>query len=303
MLSRRLVLNQSVFSRSPVAAIKQILGQNSTLISYTVNSLVDWSNSVYVDVVYKSIPINSFDIYYIPLTDIKHLIPNSEKYVTTVNDCTVKLNNPKLTSFKSYLPIRIKKTIINDTDAYDNFYTSVDNSTFEFKTNVTQPPASYFGTTVTLPMNSLITPLSLINNDSSASTAFEVTLPPILYPKDFKPQFITMESTINNYKQSLTNTKLLSIVNNIEDYTSKSFNFDPATTNYTTSCYLLHSSQLPDKSINGIILLQPRRIPDVLLYYPTNSYTISADEINSIKKFIEHDRINYFNFEYLKNKQ
>ena len=322
MLHRRLSINSNLFNRSPVAAIKQILGQSAKLVSYKVNSVISWSGDVFVDVEYNTIPIDQFSVYWIKISEIKHLIPNSEKYVTTINDCSVKLNNPRLNMFKEYLPIRIKRTIVNDTDAYDNYYSLVNEQTtvsnneqqtneYRLKTNINQPNASYFGTTVLYPMNSLITPINLIvanndNNNSSnqssttnCSLGFEITIPPKLYPDSFKPKIeYTMDDTLRHYKQLLTNSRILSLAETIIDKTNESAtNEDIFKSNIaSTTCYLIHSSQLPNHAINGIIALQPKRIPDILLYYPTNSYTISVQELDSIKQFIEMDTINYYNF-------
>ena len=318
-------------------AIKQILGQSAKLVSYKVNSVVSWSGDVFVDVDYNTIPIDQFSIYWIKINEIKHLIPNSEKYVVSINDCSVKLNNPRLNMFKEYLPIRIKRTMINDTDAYDHYYSNVSinnssisdstNSTtnqstnetiYQLKTNVNQPGAAYFGTTVLYPMNSLITPISLIisndnnntnntnqstTNSTNHSLGFEINLPPKLYPDSFKPKIeYTIDDTLRHYKQLLTNSRILSLAENVIDYTNETNNNDKLFQSNiaSTTAYLIHSSQLPNHSINGIIALQPKRIPDILLYYPTNSYTISLQELQSIKQFIEMDTINYYNYLYCK---
>ena len=321
-LTRRLKVNYNSFARSPVGTIKQILGQNTTLVSYKVNSIINWSGEVYVDVEYKSIPIDPFAIYFIPIDSIKHLIPNSEKYVCTVNGCNVKLNNPKLKDFKQYLPIKIKKSIINDTDHFDNYFSIIDESiekdntaastTFAAKTNISTPVAMYFGTTVVNPMNALITPLSLLQQNVGdqltqspiGSFGFSITIPKKLYPDNYKPKNVyTIEETLKQYKQTISNSSVLSIVDNIEIYdnSNKSHDiFNSSSTQYSTTAYLITASQLPDHKIMGIILLQPKRVFDVMLFYPTNAYTISVEELNSIKQFIEADRINYYNFNFVK---
>lgn len=302
----RLTLNAKSFAVSPLNSIKQVLGQNATVLKYSVNSIITWDNNVYVDVEYKTIPIEQFSIYYIPISDIKHLIPNSEKYIATVNGCSVKLNNPKLTGFKDYLPIRIKRTIINDTNAYDNYYTSLENpNSGQLKTSISSPPAAYFGTTVSNPLNALLTPLSLIGSDPSMTAPFmPISKPPILYPDSFKPKpTYDTSATLQQYKQTLANTKLLSIVDNIEDKTNSQFDFTQVPSLCSTTAYLISASQLAKSSntpINGVIMIQPKRQYDLILYYPTNAYTISTAEIQSILQFIESERINYFNFQYLK---
>jgi len=308
----RLSINYHYFNAHPVRAIKQLIGQNATLISYKVNSVVSWDGNVIVDIVYKSIPIDQFSIYYVKQSDIRHLIPNSEKYVVVVNGCNVKLNNPKLSQFHEWLPIRIKKTIINDTDAYEDYYAQsiTDSSLNELKTN-NGGLVNYFGTTVTNPMNSLITPLntSLItsqitndgsngSNESESGYGFNITLPDKLYPDNFKPKdSYTLDETVKYYRQVAQSIPATSIIQDIKVINDNKL---PESNTMETTGYIINANLL-NNELKGIILIQPKRICELILYYPTNAYTISNAEVESIKKFIEMDRINYNNFMYIRN--
>ena len=292
----RLSISSSFFNTSPVRAIKQLIGPNATLISYTVSSVLTSSDELIVDATYRSLPITPFSIHYIPLSSIKHLIPNSEKYVATINSLTVKLNNPKLSDFHDYLPVRIKRTIINTSDTYESYYSTADDSTFTINEN-TVAPIAYFATTVVNPLNSLITPIHTF------STSFTIPSPTPLYPSSFTPpkcQY-TIEDTVNNYRQTVSTIPMLSNISSISH--SSSFPSSSATTSpIPTTAYIISSSVLPTTPIHGIIVVQPKRIPDLILYYPTNSFMLSAEELASIKSFINADIINYNNYHYLKNK-
>ena len=310
--SLRLSINYKYFNSHPVRAIKQLIGQNATLISYKQNSIVKWDGNVIVDIVYKSIPIDQFSIYYVPIKDIKHLIPNSEKYVVVVNGCNVKLNNPKVNQFHDYLPIRIKKTIINDTDKYENYYTETTDGNMELKTD-SHELTNYFGTTVSNPMNSLITPLNILTNSSNLSInqseedkehekeindnyGFNVVIPPSLYPSDFKPKdMYSLDDTIKYYRQIAQTIPALSIIQDIKQVDKL-----PTSQTMSTTGYLIDVDLLPSNGINGIVLIQPKRICELILYYPTNNYMISSEEIKSIKDFVKMDRINYNNFMFVK---
>ena len=291
----RLSISSSFFNASPVRAIKQLIGPNATLISYTVSSILTSSDELIVDATYRSLPITPFSIHYIPISSIKHLIPNSEKYVATINSLTVKLNNPKLSDFHDYLPVRIKRTIINTSDAYESYYSTIDDSTFTLNENATTPIA-YFATTVVNPLNSLITPIHQF------STSFTIPTPDPLYPSSFTPpkSQYTIDDTINNYKQTISTIPMLSVISSIMH--SSTFPANSSLSPVPTTAYIISSSSLPSSSIHGIILIQPKRIPDLILYYPTNTFTLSAEELASIKSFIESDIINYNNYHYLKNK-
>lgn len=298
--SLRLSINYHYFNAHPVRAIKQLIGQNATLISYKQNSVVSWDGNVIVDIVYRSIPIDQFSIYYVKQSEIKHLIPNSEKYITTINGCNVKLNNPKLNQFKEWLPIRIKKSMINDTDSYEEYYTQSidDTNTNELKNN-SGGLANYFGTTVNNPMNSLITPLNLItNNNEYISTGFNITLPEKLYPDNFKPkELYTLDETIKYYRQVVQSLPAISIIQDIEQSDKLPENQSMETIGYLIDVKLLDTCD----TLKGVILIQPKRICSLILYYPTNTYTISHEEIESIKKFVQMDQINYNNFMFIKN--
>ena len=296
----RLKINAQLFNQAPVRTIKQLIGQNSTLLSYKLNSMVTWNGEVIVDVIYRSISIDQFTIYYIPMDSIKHLMPNSEKYITTINGCNVKLNNPKLNQFNNYLPVRIKTTIINGADDYEQYYTeSIEQESLHELNNNGSELASYFGTTVSNPLNSLMTPISSLV-DGVGNIGFSLTIPEQLYPKTFKAkETYNINETLRYYKQSAQATPALQLVDNIKVYEQKQLP-DVDSSNGTTA-YIINAELLPDDhSINGIVMIQPKRIPDMIFYYPTNSFTISVDELKSIKTFIKADEINYCNFMYLK---
>ena len=326
--SLRLSINYHYFNAHPVKAIKQLIGQNAVLVSYKTNSIVSWDGNIIVDIVYRSIPIDQFSIYYIKQSDIKHLMPNSEKYITVINGCNVKLNNPKLSQFKEYLPVRIKASMINETDEYENYYTQTINNDSNNKTvnmelkNNSTAPINYFATTVTNPMNSLITPLNILtlttssnngnngNNDLvSESTSFTVSMPEKLYPDSFKPtkELYTLDDTIKYYKQTvLSSLPVLSSIQEIQvlDKSVKSVSdlFSSSVPPSASSvAFILSLDQLRGvRMLYGFLLVQPRRIPDLILYYPTNTYVISEQEILSVIRFIEMDIINYNNFMYIK---
>lgn len=288
----RLSISASFFNASPVRAIKQLIGPNATLLSYTVSSVLTSSDEVIVDATYYSLPITPFSIYYIPISSIRHLIPNSEKYIATVNSHSVKLNNPKLSEFHDYLPVRIKRTMVNTTDIYESYYSTTDDSTFTLNDNASVPIA-YFATTVVNPLNYLITPIH------PYSTSFNILTPSPLYPSSFVPpkSQYTIDDTINNYKQTVSTIPLLSNISSIEHSTTFPVDSSPI----PTTAYVVSASILPSSSIHGVILIQPKRIPDLILYYPTNTFTLSAEELASIKTFIDADIINYNNYYYLKN--
>ena len=329
-LTKRLAINASVFGQSPVRAIKQLIGKNATLVSYKVNSIVNWSGDTIVDIVYQTIPIDVFSIYYVPINEIKQLVPNSEKYITVINGCNVKLSNPKLSAFHDYLPIRVSRrsplsvasastvtsssasSSVIDVDDYERYYSIAldDEHTYEQnqaainRQNESDEIANYYGTTVTNPLNALITPMRLLTeNRSKLSFGFTLSMPNKLYPANFHaPEVYSADDCIKYYQQQVKRIEALMLIDNI-----KASN-DPnifKVNEISTTAYVIDVNLLPkgnDARVHGFILIQPRRIVRQILYFPTNAHEIDSDELDSIRQFIEADEINFNNYYFLKNR-
>lgn len=283
--SERLEIPYFLFSQNPSRSIKQLLGQNITIISYESNDIITDDERVIVDVKYTSIPFSLLKIYYVKVSEMKKLIPNSEKYVVTINGCNVKISSPKLKEFNKVLPIRIKATLSNN-------YSSVGQLDSQF---------SYYGTTVTTPMNSLCTPLKYINHKFEP---FETEIIKPIYTKEFKDAFdkkikenfnFLLEETIKYYKQSLSTFNILSAVDHVLNVQTFS------ECKIGTTGYVIPFDIIPTKgNLNGIILIQAKRIPNFVLFYPTRNFTLCEEELISIKEFLEQDAVNYYNFQYVR---
>ena len=281
----RLSIPYFLYSQSSHRAIKQLLGQDITIISETPNNIISEDDHIFVDVTYSSIPLSTLRIYYIPTSSLKKLIPNGEKYVITINNCNVKISSPRLKDFPSVIPIRLKSTLSNN-------FTDAGQSELQF---------AYYGLTVTNPLSTFITPVKYPNHASSPFTL--ETISPI-YPSSFTSQIQSylsqnkdslLEETLKYYRQSLSNFNLLSFIDHIE-----------STSNFSdikmgTTAYIIPFDIVPlDRSHKAIILIQARRLPSYILYFPTNNFTITEEEINSIHHLIQQDIINFNNFHYLK---
>lgn len=283
--SERLEIPYFLFSLNPSRSIKQLLGQNITIVSYESNDIITDDERVIVDVKYTSIPFSLLKIYYVNVSEMKKLIPNSEKYVVTINGCNVKISSPKLKEFNKVLPIRVKATLSNN-------YSSAGQLDSQF---------SYYGTTVTTPMNFLCTPLKYINHKFEP---FETERIKPIYTKEFKDSFDKklnekfnelLEETIKYYKQSLSTFNILSAV----DHVLNVQNFSEC--KIGTTGYVIPFDIIPTNgNLNGIILIQAKRIPNFVLFYPTRNFTLCEEELISIKEFLEQDAVNYYNFQYVR---
>lgn len=330
-LSTRLEIPYSIFMKNPVRSIRQLLGQNITIKSYETNDIITSNDSIIVDVKYTSIPFSLLRIYYIKTSEMKRLMPNSEKYVITINGCNVIILSPHIKDYPKILPVRIRARYLN------NFST----------TGQLEQQFSYYGTTILEPMNSLCTPLKYINH---AFEPFETETIEPLYPQSFRNEFIKnnlsneslknisnlskasnsnktsklnssetsnsnkissssnkispssssnntlLQHTINAYKNALSKFNSLSSIDNIL-FTSNFSDCKLGTTGYVIP---FSSIPKPFRNINGIILIQPKRIPDYILFCPNQNFTICPEELESIENFLIQDEINYYNFKYVR---
>ena len=258
-----------------IQSIKQLLGQHINIISHKRHSIITPDNEVIVDVNYNVIPFDQYNIYFIDKSDIKQLLPNTDKYVFSINECNVKLSSSTLNNFKKYVPVHIFTTLSN------NYSTS----------GQLENQFCYFALIVNEPMHNLITPLSM---------SFKPNPIKALYPKDFKPQVEEInENTLrSNYKNELTNISILSFVDNV--VIAKSF--QETSSNTSTTAFIIDFNKIPrDKSINGIILIISERKPFHVLYYPIKTFIITVEQLNSINEFLKNDYINYLNYQYMMN--
>ena len=288
LLTTRLTIPHFLYFSNPTKCIKQLLGHNITIHSFTSNDIITSNDDVIVDVQYTSLPLSILTIYYIPTSSLKKLLPDSEKYATTINGCNIKISHPRIKDFPNIIPIRVKPTLSNN-------YSSNAQLDTQF---------SYYGSTVTNPMNSLCTPLKYMNH---AFEPFYVDPVTPIYTPEFKStydlkskQFFNdlLQVTITSYKQSIPAFPILSSVDNVKSVSSFS------ECKLGTTAYILPFSSIPitaSSPLHGVILIQPKRIPQYVLFYPTKNFTICEEELLSIKDFLDQDEINYINFNYAMN--
>lgn len=274
----RLKIPYSSFTKNSRKAVKELLGQDIIVRKIQSNSIITDDECFIVDVEYVSIKFNPFEIIFVNINDIKPVIPNSTTYASKINGCNVCIKIPKLQEYKTMIPITISPKLSNnncsDGQMPDQF--------------------SYFGTIVRKPMHSLCTPLKYPGHQT---TPFKI--PPItkLYPEGYKlKKEFTLEQTKEAYQAELTQFQQLKAIDNV--VIAKSF----SDCKYGTTAYVIDFGLIPrNRYLNGIILVQPKRIPGVVLYYPTNTYTLYLEELESIKSFLDMDEINALNYDFTMN--
>lgn len=267
----------AIFALNPTRSIKQLLGQDIVIKSYVVNDIITDDECYIVDIEYYSIKFSPIKIFYINVTDLKQLIPESGIYVTQIDGCNIRISSPLIKEYKKIIPMRINVSIPNN-------YSSHGQLEYQF---------SYFGIIVRKPMNYLCTPLKYPGHKF---TPFKMDDVKPIYPSDYKFTPISEEETKVAYKSEIQQFPILKTVDNL--VITKSFE----ECKMGTTGYLIDINKFPsDTDINGIILIQPIRIPSIVLFFPTMGFTICSEEMNSIKEFVTMDEINAINFDYCMN--
>lgn len=274
---KRMKINYNLYNNNPEQAIKQLLGQDIIIESYVKNNIITDDESYIIDVSYYSLRFSPMKIFYINKSDLKQLIPNSNLYVTSINNCNIQISSSLLSEFSKVIPMKINTMIQNN---------------YSIQGQLDQP-FTYFGTVVRRPMNYLITPLKYLNHQYSP---FEYETIEKIYPENYKHNIsITEEATKNEYKTELLQFPILKNVDNVIIVKK----FEECVMN--TNAYLIDYRLIPKTGINGVIMIQPKRIPHLILYFPTMNFYICEEEIESIYKFLENDEINYINYDYCIN--
>lgn len=267
----------NVFAMNPTRAIKELLGQDVLIKSYTVNDIITDDECYVVDIEYYSIQFSPFKIFFINASDIKQLIPGSTVYMTQVNGCNIKITSPIIGDYKKIVPLKINVSLPNNYSTHGQL----------------DQQFSYFGIIVRRPMNSLCTPLRYPGH---ALTPFKMETVKAIYPNDYKYTPISEEETKNAYKSEVQQSTVLRTVDNI--VFAKSFE----ECKMGTTAYIIDIDKIPtNTSVNGVILIQPRRIPNLVLFFPTPAFTLCEEELDSIREFIKMDEINAKNYDYCMN--
>jgi hypothetical protein len=230
-----------------------------------INIILD-SGEVVVDVDYYYIPISPLQIFYLKLRDLKQYSSSSDVYVTRISNCNVKIVLKNTVA--SIIPVRIIKTTGKGSGS--DFF-------------------QYFGILVKNPLNSLTTPLR-----------YPFKIEPItkLYPEDYKITQTSESETLAAYKFAKQNMEILGLVNDVVLATD----LDEC----TNACigYVISWNKLKgEDSLKGVIVIQPKRRCDLVMYIPSETSEISSDDILMISKFMDYEEVSLKNFHFMVSKK
>lgn len=260
MYNKRLTLNYTDYILNPIRTIKSLLGHNIKIINHIPQSLILSNDTIPVDVTYSSSNSSSNSIYYINPNDLKPISINSTKYI--------HVSNPK---FVITLPTLPTKTF--PVRVFESLKSSV----------------GFFGNIIDSPFTSLITPLKYANaNVNEQTQQVDVT----------SPSFENLQSHVSIYTTGIKLFNSLSMIDNIIPIDSIPLELIDQ---YTTTAYIVDFNKL--FSLNPthcmIFFYADRQHPDICLFFPTTSYIISPEELQSVKIFCDKEREEFVKFEKL----
>lgn len=276
--TERLKIPYMVYSQNPKKAVRELLGQDINIKNIFVNDIITDDECFIVDVEYTNLKFSPYEIVFVDVKDVKPVIPNGTKYAINYEGCNVSIKIPSIQDFKTMIPIRISPILQSGGPQHDHIANMF----------------GYFGTIVRRPMNSLCTPLEYPGHQF---TPYKLAPIKKLYPEGYKlKKSYSLEEMKEAYKSEVQEWKQLKNVDTIA--VAKSF----ADCKFGTTGYLIDFKLIPlDHYLNGIIFMQPKRVPTVVLYFPTTIYKLCVEELESLKSFIEMDEVNALNFDYVMN--
>lgn len=256
-MNSRIVANNEIFSSNPEAYIKSIFGNEITNLSYKILDIILPNDRIIIDVQYDKIYKPTLETIYIKISDLQPYGLNSNTaYIFEYKGLPVYLN-AKINQYKDKIPVRIYPY-----DKGDKYY-------------------SYVALIENNPLHAYAT---IVKNDYRFGGDAKIPEPSRIGTKELYDE----EKTIENYKNEIKKFDELKIINTIK--LIKSFDQTLDSNSYTG--FVIDYNHLPNKLINGHIIIIPKRKSNLLFYYPNSSNPIYPNEIEFIKRFMKFDQSN-----------
>ena len=265
---RRILVPAHEFALHPINTVKSLIGLDAEVKSVKQNEIYREDGLLIVDVEYSALEINPSIIHFVKKSDVKPVSPDSQDHGVKINGLNVliDMSNVEKNDYKEYYPIQImRKDFIEDRKYFQ-----------------------YYGKICTKPLGYLCSPFMCKN-------LFEFPPQTKLYGDKYTPKTTyTDDVMIKYYTYELKKFGLLANITNVE----KAKTFEDCKNSLTG--YLITWAELKkQKMMQGIILIQPIRVPDVVLFIPSSMFMIKSTDIENIDKFLEFSKINWLNYCYI----
>ena len=268
MTSKRIYVPTKEFALHPVNTVKAFLGVDIEVLNVQQSDVIRYDGLVAVDVEYKSLEINPIQIYYVKRSELKPISPDSQEYGTKVNGINILVNiSPRMRQYyKTIVPLRIMRKDYAEDRKY----------------------FQYYGTVVMKPLGYLCTTFLSKGNWSVPDVQK-------LYPDSYKPKSTTSEEKmISAYRFESEKFKLFGKLSDVKIVDS----FDVCENELIG--YIIPWERIKNETIShGVILIQPERIWDMVMYVPTAMFSLNKNMLDSIDKFIQFSKVNWLNCSYI----
>lgn len=266
--------------------IKTYLGQHVVLKSVKQQPFITNDSTVPFHVTYLAFPVDTTKTFFADKSEIKQISPNSKNAVYKLypenakDPILVTIYNNRIKQEGKYVPFRINPIAASVQESNDF-----------------PVPITYFALINYEPLHDLVLPL---HRSPKQSNRFMIPVPEKLYPDSWKPPEPkwTVEQTVENYKFEVSCFRILSNVDKVVLVDS----FEK--THPSSTAYVLPYKLIPtDRPLNGVLLFIMKRHPDYILYFPTVTYTLDLDTLESFKRFCEYEMIEYNNYYYMMSQE
>lgn len=265
------------FFQDPYSTIRSLLGEGIKITKYEVLSVITTNSRILVDVEYEALIANSLITYYVKLTDLTSCTPDHNNYTFKTPDGTniwVDIDDPESIN-SNYLML----TLI-----------PFDSKEVE-EGEIAKRSFRYFGSIVDQPLHAYSTIFDgnrYMHSDIDVEELLKSDL-----AKVKRKELYTMEETESAYLSEVQRFEHLSHITDvkrIEDI-EKIDSSIPSNIGF-----LIESSKLPKgKIIQGVIVIQPVRVSNIVFFYPHMPLYITPEQFEFVCNLIEIDRsINLF---------
>lgn len=259
-LSERLYADSELFEADPEAYIYSLLGNEIQNMTYIVSDIVYPDGHIVVDVHYDKLLAPALKTIYVDVKDLKQMNQMQKSYIFEYGPEKIPVRficSAAIIKSSNSIPV-----IIHAYNKQDEYY-------------------HYIARPLKEPLHAYST---IISKHYNLDTVF----PQLSTNDEIGKELYDEKETKKSYSDEIANFDIFKSVNTIKEI--KSFKETLNANDYTA--FILSYDELPDKAINGHIIITDHRKSNLLLYYPNVANIIDADEIAFIKRFMRYDASN-----------
>ena len=275
MLRKRLTIPSETFSPNPIGVLKSLLGEGVTILKYEVQSIVLSNSKIVVDVEYEARNINPLVTYYVKTSDLVMCTPTGNAQVFKTEEgipVWFKVSNPKILE-RNIIPVLIAP--FNPSSKSRRSIEAYVEKNFKYFAIYNPEPLHAYSTFFDT-KHYLYSRIDVDDILSSSNAQIK------------RKEIYNMDRTNDEYSKAIHKFECLNEVTSLK-LIKKFDEIDLA--NPSNIGYLMDAQVLPsDRTLTGIIVVQPIRQSNIIFYYPHLSREITMEEIQFTKDLVEIDK-------------